>query len=78
MNLDKNRIKVDRLKVTQSMIKSPGAIQPGDIIEVDFTQKPNIGEYGFYSYMTTQYIQKYKAPRAGVNIYKITMVFMSN
>lgn len=77
MNVNKNKIKVDRIKVLQSMIKTPGVIQPGDVIEVDFTKKPNIGEYGFYSYMTTQYIKKYTSPKAGVNVYKINMVIMS-
>ena len=34
MSVNKNRIKVDRIKVTKSMIKTPGVIQPGDVIEV--------------------------------------------
>jgi len=77
MSVNKNKIKVDRVKVTKSMIKTPGVIQPGDVIEVDFTKKPDIGDYGFYSYMTTQYIKKYTSPKLGVNVYKITMVIMN-
>jgi len=76
-NIDKNKIKVARIRVDNSMLCKTCVVKSGDLIEVDFTQKPKYGEYAFFSNMTKQFIAKY-TNQTNVNVYKILSIIMNS
>jgi len=75
----KEEIKQAKFIVKKGWIKKVNpVIKEGDIILVDFTSKPLPNNYAFYAFNEKNWIEKYKKPIKGVNIYPIITVTITN